>query len=66
MQATEIKKHKIDEFIIKRSRRHGITYYRVIDSYDMSTASLETTLADAIRTAAELNVMRNTHLKLYA
>ena len=49
-----MKKHKANEFYVKKSRG----YYMVIDGYDKSMASLETTEAAAEKLAAELNEMR--------
>ena len=49
-----MKSHKANEFYVKKSRG----YYMVIDGYDMSMASLETTEEAANKTAKELNEMR--------
>lgn len=59
-----IKQHRKDEFIVKNFKRRGTTYYKVVDTYDMSMASLEDTHEAAIKMAAELNEMRNNRLGL--
>lgn len=46
-----MKKHKLNEFYVKKSRG----YYLVIDGYDNSMASLEVTEETANKMAAELN-----------
>ena len=53
-----MKQHKSNEFYVKKSRG----YYLVIDGYDKSMASMETTEDDAIRVANELNEMRTKRL----
>ena len=55
-----MKKHKANEFYIKKSRG----YYMVIDGYDNSMASLETTEAAAEKLVAELNKMRGNRLNI--
>lgn len=57
-----IKQHTANEFVIKPMKRKGQTYYRVIDTYDNSTASLELTAGAAERIAKELNEMRNARI----
>ena len=49
-----MKKHKLNEFYVKKSRG----YYLVIDGYDKSMASLEVTEEAANKMPAELNAMR--------
>ena len=61
MKATGyLKEHKVNEFFVKRIRGG---YYKVVDSYDMSMASLEITEEAAKKTAEELNMIRNKRLK---
>ena len=55
-----MKKHKANEFYIKKSRG----YYMVIDGYDNSMASLETTEAAAEKLVAELNKTRGNRLNI--
>lgn len=55
-----IKKHKANEFYVKKSRG----YYMVIDGYDKSMVSLETTEAAAGKLVAELNEMRGNRLNI--
>lgn len=55
-----LKSHKANEFYVKKSRG----YYLVIDGYDMSMASLETTEEAANKTAKELNEMRAKRLNI--
>ena len=55
-----IKKHKANEFYIKKSRG----YYMVIDGYDKSMASLEATEEAANKIVAELNKMRGNRLNI--
>ncbi len=55
-----MKGHKVNEFYIKKSRG----YYLVIDGYDMSIASLETTEEAANKQAKELNEMRVKRLNI--
>ena len=55
-----MKSHKAIEFYVKKSRG----YYLVIDGYDMSMASLETTEEAANKTAKELNEMRAKRLNI--
>ena len=55
-----IKKHKANEFYIKKSRG----YYMVIDGYDKSMASLEATEEAANKMVAELNKMRGNRLNI--
>lgn len=59
-----IKQHRKGEFIVKSFKRRGTTYYKVVDTYDMSMASLEDTQEAANKMAAELNKMRNNRLGL--
>ena len=66
MSKSNIKQHKSDEFVIKTMTRKGVKYYKVIDTYDMSLASLEISEDEANKTAAELNEMRNKRLSLTA
>ena len=49
-----MKKHKANKFYVKKSRR----YYMVMDGYDKSMASLESTEEAANKMAAKLNAMR--------
>lgn len=61
MKATSyIKNHKSNEFYVKKVRG----YYMVIDGYDKSVSSLETTEEAANNIAAELNTMRNKRLNI--
>ncbi|MCM1075998.1 MAG: hypothetical protein NC411_01395 [Bacteroides sp.] len=46
--------------------RKGVKYYQVIDTYDMSLASLEISEDEANKTAAKLNEIRNKRLSLTA
>lgn len=55
-----MKNHKSNEFYVKKTR----SYYMVIDGYDKSMASLETTEEAANNIAAELNKMRNKRLNM--
>ena len=55
-----MKKHKANEFYIKKSRG----YYMVIDGYDKSMASLEATEEAANKMVAELNKMRGNRLNI--
>ena len=55
-----MKKHKANEFYIKKSRG----YYMVIDGYDNSMASLEATEEAANKMVAELNKMRGNRLNI--
>lgn len=55
-----MKNHKSNEFYVKKVRG----YYMVVDGYDKSMASLETTEEVANKTAAELNVMRSERLNI--
>ena len=55
-----MKKHKANEFYIKKSRG----YYMVIDGYDKNMASLEATEEAANKMVAELNKMRGNRLNI--
>lgn len=55
-----MKSHKANEFYVKKSRG----YYLVIDGYDKSMASLETTEKAANNLAKELNEMRAKRLNI--
>ena len=55
-----MKKHKANEFYIKKSRG----YYMVIDGYDKSMVSLEATEEAANKMVAELNKMRGNRLNI--
>ena len=57
---SQMKKHKANEFYIKKSRG----YYMVIDGYDKSMASLEATEEAANKMVAELNKMRGNRLNI--
>lgn len=58
---TVIKTHVRNEFYVK-AIRNG--YYKVIDGYDESMASLECSKLAADKLAAELNKMRQVRLGL--
>lgn len=61
MKATSyMNNHKSNEFYVKKSRG----YYMVIDGYDKSMTSLESTEEAANKTAAELNAMRGKRLNI--
>lgn len=62
MKSAYLKQHHKDEFIVKAFKRRGQTYYKVIDTYDMSMASLEDTEEAANKMATELNEMRNNRI----
>lgn len=62
MNTTNIKQHKKDEFVVKAFKRRGRKYYEVVDTYDMSMASLEDTEEAAVKMAAELNQLRNNRI----
>lgn len=64
MSKSNIKQHKSNEFVIKTITRKGVRYYQVIDTYDMSLASLETNESEANLTAERLNEMRNNRYSL--
>lgn len=64
MSKSNIKQHKSNEFVIKTITRNGVRYYQVIDTYDMSLASLETNESEANLTAERLNEMRNNRYSL--
>ena len=61
-----IKHHQPNEFVIKTTTRKGVKYYQIIDTYDMSLASLEINENDAHKMVAELNEMRNKRFSLTA
>lgn len=56
-----LKNHSKNEFYVKPL---GKGYYAVINGYDKSTESLEISEAAAIKTANELNEIRNKRLNL--
>ncbi len=58
-----MKTHRRNEFIIKPLKRRGVVYYQIIDTYDMSQASLEVSEEAALQRAAELNNMRNARIQ---
>lgn len=66
MSKSNIKQHRPSEFVIKTMTRKGVKYYQVIDTYDMSLASLEISEDEANKTVTELNEMRNKRLSLTA